>query len=368
MIAGDLEIRIAAVYDQLSSDLKAAEQASARSGGAAGDGYGKGFEKGIKGYLQRTADQIQMQLGKAFQATNIARTFAAGLEEGAKGANFGDVIVNTVKSLPLIGTLASMIESGISIGLGTAEQEAKLAAARIREAEATQALTQVQKRDEEVTRQKYQNEMEEALRVEDRRKAAQIKARMEFHEIEVRKAADLENAKSESERRSIVERSVLEFEATRKRLEDQYRTIDEAEAEAESKRQEAAQKKADDERRFYEDLYEYLDKQEQKMAEDERKMWEDIADYVDEISKKAEKRIEDLRKQAQDIEKERADVASQVGTVSTSFGTFRFSPYTEQEKKQIDREMVAKLTAIAADIAKLAANPGSIMAGQGGIF
>jgi len=89
---------------------------------------------------------------------------------------------------------------------------------------------------------------------------------------------------------------------------------------------------------------------------------------ADELAKAAADRIKDLTKQAKDLEEERTAAMSAVGTTSTAFGTFRFSSYTDAEKKAIDKDIAAKLGTIATEIKRLADNPQSIGMSAGGIF
>ena len=354
MNAGSIEIAIAASYAQFENDLKKVAQAAGPGGQQAGDAFGRGFETTSQTYIQRTADQIKVQVSKATNALNIGKTLAAGLEEGAKGAGLGEILTNTIKSIPMIGIFASMTESIISWSLGVAEEEAKAAAARVKEEFALQAASQTAQKSEEVSKQRMRNELEQALRDDDKRRAAQVKARAEFHDIELRKQADLEEAKSKTEKQLIIERANLEFEATRKRLEDEYALIEKAEQEKEQKKADAAQKLAEQDQRLLEDMWSWLNDTAKKKT--------------DELAKQAAARIKDLTKEAADIEKERAAAMSEVGTVSTAFGTFRFSAYTDAEKKQIDKEMLDKLRTIATEITRLnTANP-SLAMNAGGIF
>ena len=113
----------------------------------------------------------------------------------------------------------------------------------------------------------------------------------------------------------------------------------------------------------------------EKKAEDERKIAEaaqaEIDDMIafmeersaraaEEIAAETQKSIEAMTKQADDLEQQRMMAAQETGTMQTSFGTFKFSAYSDAEKKQMDSQLLKEVQSIRAKANELATQGGPI--------
>jgi Zn finger protein HypA/HybF involved in hydrogenase expression len=331
LIAGDLEIRIAAVYDQLNRDLRTAEQASARSGAASGQQFGQQFGTASTTYLSQTADSIGAKFRKALQGANLAQTFANSIEAGIRSGSTEESVKAVMRSIPFVGGLVDAVAEAISEGITGAKALAAAEAARAeQEKKAVEFRTRLTKLEVERIQTVQQAEVDAAMEVY-KRKGLIEKARLDIFNARAQTNERLTQNLDKQERDKIQEIQRLREQAIKDRLQRELRALDEADAKA---------KQIEDERKARE-AKELQDKKDREIAR---------------IEEEAKARASTLREQA-------AAVQSSVSSFSTSFGTFKFSSYTEAEKKQVDRDILDQIKSIYAEARRLR---DAVQAGGGG--
>lgn len=319
MIAGELEIRIAAVYDQLNKDLTAATAVSAKAGQAAGQQFGSGFETVSSGYFQKASDQLKTKFAKAFSGFNLAQNVAGGIEEGLRSGSWETALQSSLRSIPF-GGLAEAIASAIFEGLtGAKAMEAEQAAMREREKINQEYRNRYTKLETERIQTVQQAEVDAAME-QDRRRGLTEKARLDIFNARTATNERLAQTTEKREKDKILEIQAIREKAIRDRLARELKAIDEAEA----KEKEAIERKAKAER-------EAKEKQ-----ESERKARE-----IEKIDAEMKTRLDALREQ-------QAAVQGSVGTIQTAHGAFKFASYTDAEKKQIDRSILEEIKTISA--------------------
>lgn len=331
MIAGDLEIRIAAVYDQLGRDLKAAEQASARSGAASGQQFGQQFGTASTTYLSQAADGIKVKFAKALSGANLAATFANSLEAGIRSGSAEESVKAAIRAIPIVGGLIDAVAEAIVEGVTGAKALAAAEAVRAeQEKKAVEFRTRLTKLEVERIQTVQQAEVDAAMEV-DKRKGLVEKARLDIFNARAQANERLAQNLDKQERDKIQEIQRLREQAIKDRLQRELRALDEADAKA---------RQIEEERKARE-AKELQDKKDREIAR---------------IEEEAGRRAEALREQS-------AAVQSSVSSFSTSFGTFKFSSYTEAEKKQVDRDILDQIRSIYAEARRLR---DAVQSGAGG--
>lgn len=331
MIAGDLEIRIAAVYDQLNRDLKAAEQTSARSGAVSGQQFGQQFGTASTTYLSQAADGIKVKFQKALSGANLAATFANSLEAGIRSGSAEESVKAAVRAIPIVGGLIDAVADAIVEGVTGAKALAAAEAARAeQEKKAVEFRNRLVKLEVERIQTVQQLEIDAAMEV-DKRNGLIEKARLDIFNARAQTNERLTQNLDKQERDKIQEIQRLREQAIKDRLQRELRALDEADAKA---------KQIEDDRKARE-AKEIRDKKDREIAR---------------IDEEAGRRAAALREQS-------AAVQSSVSSFSTSFGTFKFSSYTEAEKKQVDRDILDQIKSIYAEARQLR---NAVQSGAGG--
>jgi len=321
LIAGDLEIRIAAVYDQLGRDLKAAEQTSARSGAVSGQQFGREFGTASTTYLSQAADGIKVKFQKALSGANLAATFANSLEAGIRAGSVEAAANAAIGSIPIFGGLINAIADAVHEGMtGEKAKAAALAMQKDIERQAVEFRNRLTRLEVERIQTVQQAEVDAAMEV-DKRKGLIEKARLDIFNARAQTNERLTQNLDKQERDKIQEIQRLREQAIKDRLQRELRALDEADAKA---------KQIEDERKARE-AKEIQDKKDREIAR---------------IDEEAGRRAAALREQS-------AAVQSSVSSFSTSFGTFKFSSYTEAEKKQVDRDILDQIKSIYAEARRL---------------
>jgi hypothetical protein len=339
MKAGEIEITVAANYAALDAQMKQVVASTTAAGGAAADGFGDKFNANLKRHIETSANQIKMQLVKAAGALAIANALKTGLQAGAEGADFTTSLTNAIKSVPIVSTVYEIFAAVGSLVTGEAKKNAEIMEA---EAEAAAIRARIKFREaqaagvagaqEDITRLSNQDQIEQAKREANARKVAQIQARQEIHDLEMRKQRDLLNAKSEQEKELIRERTVLEFGMIERRLNDEYALIEAADKEKQQKAADAAAKQAAEADAEVREMIEYMNATAESAAE--------------ELAQQSQKELEALDKELQSLDEQRAAAGRETGSTQTSFGVFKFQAYTEDEKKQVDASILRQIEQI----------------------
>lgn len=339
MKAGEIEITVAANYAALDAQMKQVVASTTAAGGAAADGFGDKFNANLKRHIETSANQIKMQLVKAAGAIAIANALKTALQTGAEGANFTESITAAIKSVPIVSTVYEIFASIGSLVTGEAkknaeimETEAEAAAIRARIKFREAQAAGVAGAQEDITRLSNQDQIEQAKREGNARKVVQIQARQEIHDLEVRKQRDLLNAKSDQEKQLIRDRTVLEFGMIERRLNDEYKLIEDKEKEQQQKSADAAKKQADAANDELKDMIDFMNSTAESAA--------------GELAKKAQNDLEALDKELQTLDEQRIAAAQETGTAQTAFGAFRFKAYTDDEKKQVDANILRQVESI----------------------
>jgi hypothetical protein len=179
LIAGDLEIRIAAVYDQLGRDLKAAEQTSARSGMVSGQQFGREFDNASSTYLAQAANGIKLKFQKALSGANLAATFANSLEAGIRSGSAEESVKAAIRAIPIVGGLIDAVADAVVEGVTGAKAMAAAEAARAeQEKKAVEFRTRLTKLEVERIQTVQQAEVDAAMEV-DKRTGLFEKARLD---------------------------------------------------------------------------------------------------------------------------------------------------------------------------------------------
>jgi len=324
VIAGELEIRIAAVYDQLNRDLAAAQTASARAGQQSGQQFGQQFDTASSSYMQRAADQLKTKFAKSLSGMNIAMNLANGLEASIKSGSGEDAWRSALRSIPFGGLAEAIGDSIVEAVTGQKAEQAAQEAARIAENARTEARNRLKRLEIERVQTVQQAEIDAAAET-DKRKAAIEKARLDIYNARNATNQRLVDALDKQERTKIEEIQKLREQAIKDRLQRELRAIDEMEAK---------ERKAQEER----------EKKEREAAE--RQEAERRKREIDRIDSEMKQRIDALREQ-------QVAVQSSVSSVQTAHGTFRYSSYTDAEKKQIDRSILEEIKTISATAAAM---------------
>ena len=322
MNAGKIEISVSANYADLERQLREVTDKSTAAGRTAGRGLAQEFDRAASSFSSGIGAKIAS--GIAFD--KIARGLANALKAGAEGAEWQDVLLSGLKSLPIVGTIADLISAGIDAGLGFSEQRRLQAeqletAEKVRKAAEERGKTERSIRDDIEKQRTREEEIVRKMAIQsaesegDARKAARLKAEDEIARLQKQKQEELDAARSAAQERSIESRYAKERQLVDQNLEREYREI-------ESKEKEAASREAE------------------------------------RLQAIREKQLEESRTQIEKLEQRRESVASETGTAQTRLGTFRFAAYSDAEKKAID-------AAILAEIRQIRAKAGSIA--QGGI-
>lgn len=347
MNAGNIEITVSANYTQLQTALQQSVQTSTQAGQQAGQGFGENFERGQTRYIDRALQDIQGKLKKAFGAVAIGQALAGTLERAAEGAGWGESIVQSIKSTPIVGIAATIIESSFKLGFGNFEAEQKLKRSQERLAESEEQLKIALENDKKRSDRIAQSER-------DRQDAAfrhgLERAQMSGDKIAV---IELEQQRDKAMAwRTFQEKTA---EAMSKQEKDNLQVLYDTEIyyinlrasharDLELKnRQEIADKQLKDDQERVRKVAESTAKEEAKASEERFKADMDAVNALQERLQKADEMRADAAAKAED---DRLAFARSTGSVSTSFGQFNFRGYTDNDKKQVDESILSQVREI----------------------
>lgn len=322
MNAGNIYIGVEAVYEKLLAQFKDVATRSEQAGKGAGKAFADGFSENAKEGSSKIVAEIERKFKAALGATAITNALRAALRAGAEGQDWKDAILAGIKSLPLVGPLTQAFEDAIKIATGQAEKDADRAreAARqqqqreySRQREQTAALERddIAKRALDRQEARLRKEIASAVDAEDKRAEARKKAELELFRLARQRDADLSKAFRDDRKAAIRQTYEDEAALVEQNLQREYRLIEKAESEIE-------------------------------------------ADRAEKTRDRIAKELEGLQSNISDLEQKRIDFGKEIGTTSTSFGTFRFSAYTDEEKKRIDQQIVEEIRAIKERAAQIA--------------
>lgn len=332
MIGGSLVIDVEASYEKLEKDLIEIASKAAQSGDLAGKEFGSEFQKATKTGLMKIEEEITSSLKRAVGSKSIAQAFAASLKTAATGGDIADVLQNISESFNRVPILGSFVQAGGAVadliyGSSKAAGEAAKQMEKVERAAAAaayyedkmnaqrQALRDGALDHETALLRLQMSNMEE---LEDKRGV--VRKRLEIELFEAQRQRD----QSES---VLTDPKLLS--AVGVRYEDQV-----AEAKERARRGENAIVRAEAEK---------------AKAEAETK------------AKKDGERVKELLDEVAALEKTRVEMSQATDSASTAFGTFKFSAYTEIEKRDNDKYLLSEVRRISAVAAKIAANAGGII-------
>jgi hypothetical protein len=318
MNAGKIEISVSANYADLERQLREVTDKSTAAGRTAGRGLAQEFDRAASSFSSGIGAKIAG--GIAFD--KVARGLANALKAGAEGAEWEEVLLSGLRSLPIVGTLSDLISAGIDAGLGFSEQR-RIQAEQLETAEKVRKAAEERGKTERTIRddiEKQRTREEEIVRKialasveaeQDARLSARLRAEEEIARLARQKETELDAARSAEQEKSIERRYAKERELVDANLQKEYREI-------ETKEKEAAQRDAERSAAI------------------------------------REKQLEEARTQIEKLEERRQTVASETGTAQTRLGTFRFAAYTDREKKEVDAAILAEIRQIRAKTGTIA--------------
>lgn len=343
MDAGKIEIKISANYSALEGALKDSVSTSQQSGQEAGAAYGQNFEAGQVKYIDRAIQDMQGKLKKAFGAVALGQALAGTLEAAANGASFGDAIVSSIKATPLVGIVATIVESGMKLAFGVFDAEEKARSAKTRNEDAHQRLKAAEERQMRVRdMERTASDVSFKLLIQQERaagnekRAQELELNQEISHIQRDRVDRLAAAKSQEEK-DVVERTFnLEMTAAKDRVKF-------AQEKAEKAAQEVYDKNLKDDQERAKKYGEALMKEEKKASEERfKKDLDDVKKLHDRLVKADEMRAE----AAQQADSDRLAFAKMTGSMSTSFGSFTFKGYSDSDKQQVDQSILAQVREI----------------------
>lgn len=341
MNAGSIEISVEADYEQLQSSMEKSVKGATKAGAEAGSGFGGKFAEAQSKYIDKAIADISNKMRKAFGAVAIGTALSSTLEKAAAGSSFSEAIVSSIKSIPIIGLVATIIESGIKLGAGAYESEQRTLRGQQRLKEAEEglriALDNEKKIDDgkkasELARQdgSFRLGMERAKASGDAVKLLE-ESRFQENQLLWREQQEkLLAAKSDTEKKNLDMVYFYEKEAIKTKYDFEVK-------EAIKAKQEIADKELKDDQERVAKLSESMAKAIEKEAEDRAKLDQEAAEKLQERLIEADKmRAEAALKGDED----RLKVAQSTGSMATSFGSFTFAGYTDEQKKEVDKSIL----------------------------
>lgn len=338
MNAGAINISVAATMTRFNESMTAVKTTAATKGGEAGKAFKDSFDKQGDGLGANFGKSAQNAIRGALAATAISAALKTTLEQAAQGAKVGDAIAQGIKAIPVIGAIASAVESALDLAIGASAQERLVDVARAMEAEAQKGLAVAEQRAKRLVAAEFELRRNAAREAGDERYAIDLEAQEKIAALEKQFKADSQAATRENERKFLEEI----FQAERKLIQQSAAERLKAFDDAEEKRV-----KADEERIRKE--AEAAD----AAADAEAIRLSAIADKMRELRERDEaERLETARRVAEEeerltAEREEAQTAG-VGRTQTALGSFSFDAYPETEKRQNDIRIVRALEAIRA--------------------
>jgi hypothetical protein len=321
MNAGAINISVAATMTRFNESMTAVKTTAATKGGEAGKAFKDSFDKQGSGLGADYGKQLQNSIRGAIAVGAISQAMKVAIEEGARGANFADAVAAGIKSVPVIGAFASLIEAGMDYAIGTSTAEAAREASRAMEAEAQKSLAVAEGRAKRLVAAEFELRRNAAREAGDERLAIDLEAQEKLAALEKQFKEESLAATRDNERKFLAEIFQAERKLIQQSAAERIKAIDDA---AEK------QARADEER---------------IRAESEKLAREDEA--------RREKQLDLLKQELAEVESQRETMRGAVGSVSTAIGEFRFAAYSDNEKKQNDKDLLSQVRQINAKAAAL---------------
>lgn len=374
MDAGEIEISVIANYELLETHLGAVVAKSRDAGTEAATRFGANFEKAAQKYAERTAEEIKSKLSKAIGFEALGRTITEGIKAGMSGnEDWSGEILKTIESIPILGTVTRLMRSSADAMLGVTRDT--MEAAAIQAEQKVKRLQQkflqdrrgsAESQESALSQSRTQAELADAKRSGDIRKAADKEAVLALRKLDSERAKEVatieEQQKKELsmltrdvQRAEAKERHQAELDAVLERYRVEYdQIVKNRQASfdmASENDRKLAEKKAEDERKVAEAAQSEIDDMIAFMEERS-------ARAAEEIAAETQKSIDAMTKQADDLEEQRMAAAQEQGTAQTAFGAFRFSAYTDAEKKQNDQSILTEIRSIRREVGSLQTSGG----------
>lgn len=375
MKAGEIEINVIANYAALDTQMAEVTRVAGAGGDDAGNNFGASFQTASQRYVERTAMELRSKLTKAVGGLALAQSLNAGLKAAAEGGDWIAALTQSIQSIPVVNLAYNLLENlGMALTgsardtMDALELEAEARAAKIRakfllDREGAPAAQQ-----EALATARARAELADAKRAGEARKVADKEAVLAFRELDAKRAKEvaaiealqrkeLATLTRDVQRAEAKERHQAELDAVLERYRVEYDQIT-------KNRQAAFDMAAENDRKLAEKKAE----DEAKIAQQAKSEMDDMIAFMEEragraaeeIAQETARTIDDLTKQADDLEEQRIAVAQEQGTASTAFGAFRFSAYSDQEKKQNDQSILTEIRAIRREVVTLEAQGGPI--------
>lgn len=305
-------------FDKTMSKVKTT---AATTGATAGGAFKDEFVKQQDGLATNFAKSVQNSIRGAFAAAAVAAALRTTLESAAEGANIGDSLAAGIKSIPVIGAVASAFETGLGLALGVFDEERKTEqmrkSAQELEARAERVAQEAAKREEQILERKdqvadlvAQKEVRAAMEAGDERLAATLEAERQIAALRKRIDEELGNAKWEDEKQGIRDLYAAEKALIDQQRDEKYEEIARKEAEVQKKAAEAEQKRR-------------------------------------------EETLAALKTDLESIQSQRDAIRGATASASTAIGEFKFAAYTDSEKKQLDQDLLSQVRQINSKAASL---------------
>jgi hypothetical protein len=371
--AGEIEINVIANYAALDGQLAEVVTAAGGAGGDAGDNFGAKFQSATERYAERTAMELRSKLTKAVGALAIGQALNAGLKAAAEGGDWAESLANTIKSIPVANIAYELMENLGNLLTGSArdsmealELEAEAKAQKIRAKFLQDRQGAPGQQEEALATARARAELSDAKRLGDARKVADKEAVLAFRELDSKRAKEvaaiealqrkeLATLTRDVQRAEAKERHQAELDAVLERYRVEYdQIVKNRQASfdmASENDRKLAEKKAEDERKVAEAAQSEIDDMIAFMEERS-------ARAAEEIAAETQKSIDAMTKQADDLEEQRMAAAQEQGTAQTAFGAFRFSAYTDAEKKQNDQSILTEIRSIRREVGSLQTSGG----------
>lgn len=379
MKAGEIEISVIANYAALDGQLADVVSKSQAHGDAAGDKFGKGFQGHARRYIDQAANDMGMKLTKAAGALSIANALNTVLKTVAEGGTWSEGIAKAIEQTPVLGAFYGIGKSIADIFTGQAkiaiaelafdaDQQAeklrlKFLGERLeRPAQLEATVTSARERDE-IDRLRAEGNVVEAINREAEAKKRAAAEKLEgdlaaMRAAQERELAELGDRQNQKEAR---ERFKAEEAAIRELAKLEAASIERTRRTASEKEAAAYQKRFDDEVAKRKEADEKAAAQAQADILDEIELMNSLAESVgEEMAKNVSKALEDSAEQIEGLENQRMAIAQETGTMQTSFGTFKFSAYSDAEKKQVDSQLLREVQLIRSKANEMATQGGPI--------
>ena len=343
--AGDLYVGIFGDQTALDAMFRALPTQATGAGKESGSKFSAGFSSSFSG--------VSAKIGKSL-GLGLADQLTRGMADALKGdKTIGAAITDTIKNIPIIGAVASLVEAGIGAALGTFEAErgaasaseaaAKLNASASRRFALVKGIVELESKLKEDAARARGDEKEaakiklDAVRAEE--KVLQQEAEFAKQDNVISKKEQEQTIKLSELRKSV---ALQAFEQEIKRIDDAKQKQLDADAEIAAKEMkaiEAAKQKQ-------------IDADAEAAAKAAEEMAKEAADLA-KLEEKNRREDMDAREEAKaDAEADYFNIAS--GSASTALGAFKFEAYPPSMQKVVQERTMKAVEKLATQRAETA--------------